>query len=692
MIGRGLGLARKALHRSPRFLIRRLGQEIVQQGRRPWDRVRPRLFTDRALLDRTGDESIAALWQRLSGRPFLLNAGHRKAWAAAFRAAFPDGEGAVLTAAEAIVRHEFDLLGSGPTALGPRLPWHADFKTGRVWPLVWSRAIEPNELDRPSDIKVPWELSRCQHFTTLGQAWWLSGRAELAREIVAEVDDWIDRNPYGRGVNWTCPMDVAIRAVNWIWAFHFFADAPELAAEAFRSRWLRSLFLHGEFLAANPERDEVNGNHFLVDAVGLVCLGVFFRGTADADRWRAMGRRMLLAEITAQSHEDGTGIEQSTAYHRLVLEAFLTAGLVLRADGDPLEPAFWTRVERMHELALACVAPDGHTPILGDADDGRIQRLGGQPMNDYRYLLSTGAALFGRGDFKRAAGRFWEESFWLLGPSGLDAYHRVETDARPPRPHAFPDAGVYVLRHDAAHVVVDCGEVGLKGLGGHGHNDILSFELALDGISLLTDSGSYLYTASRDWRNRFRSTAYHNTLEVDGEELNRFVHPDELWRLRYDAVPRDVSWRPDGTWQSIRAGHRGYERLPHPVTHWRTVLLHADRPWVLIADDVAGEDRHRLTWRFHVAPSVFVDVAGETVRLSAGGRDYELALLSATAPVAFAIEEGWYAPRYGRKIERAVVVARTDAAMPFQAVWSIHRGTLDSADRMAGLVVAKERT
>ena len=95
-----------------------------------------------------------------------------------------------------------------------------------------------------------------------------------------------------------------------------------------------------------------------------------------------------------------------------------------------------------------------------------------------------------------------------------------------------------MLRTDRAHVIVDCGEVGMHGRGGHGHNDITSLELWLDGMNLVTDCGAYLYTASREWRNRFRSTAFHNVVQVDGEELNRLISPDHLWQLRDDARPR----------------------------------------------------------------------------------------------------------------------------------------------------------
>ena len=62
----------------------------------------------------------------------------------------------------------------------------------------------------------------------------------------------------------------------------------------------------------------------------------------------------------------------------------------------------------------------------------------------------------------------------------------------------------------------------------------------LTGINVVTDCGAYVYTASREWRNRFRSTAFHNVVQVDDEEVNRFISPDSLWQLQYDAHPVDA--------------------------------------------------------------------------------------------------------------------------------------------------------
>ena len=71
--------------------------------------------------------------------------------------------------ANRICRHEFDLLGSGPVDLGRRIDWHHDFKTGFSWSsrrhFAWFKQAK---FPGGYDIKVPWELSRCQHFAAWG--------------------------------------------------------------------------------------------------------------------------------------------------------------------------------------------------------------------------------------------------------------------------------------------------------------------------------------------------------------------------------------------------------------------------------------------------------------------------------------------------------------------------------------------
>src|SRR5207247_10848420 len=143
--------------------------------------------------------------------------------------------------------HEFDLVGSGPTALQSEslepgyLPWHADFKSGAAWnPRMYFKNIRYGRTPAV-DVKVPWELSRFHHLITLGQAYRLTGDERYVTEYVCEVTDWIEKNPCRYGVNWSCTMEVAIRAVNWIWAFYFFKSSSTITVE-FWLKFIRSLY------------------------------------------------------------------------------------------------------------------------------------------------------------------------------------------------------------------------------------------------------------------------------------------------------------------------------------------------------------------------------------------------------------------------------------------------------------------
>jgi Heparinase II/III-like protein/Heparinase II/III N-terminus len=659
---------RRALRRSPRYLVSRAIESARRRTRRPWAYVYPRLLTERALLRALCAPDVDHLWCELAGQPFFISSADRARAAEQFVAQYPDGPVEIVRAADAVLRHEFDLLGSGPRPLGTPLPWHTDFKTGRQWPMAFCTDIDYSELDRPTDVKVPWELSRCQHFTRLGQAYWLTGDERYAAEFVAETTEWIGANPLSYGVNWACAMDVALRAVSWIWGFHFFSRSDACRGASFRIRFLRALFLHGEFIVKHLEKADVNGNHYLCDGVGLVFLGCFFRRSRTARGWLALGRAIVEQEIFEQTTPDGVDFEQATAYHRLVLEAFLTSYELLRRHGEDAPDACWKRLERMCEFVQAYTKPDGRAPLIGDADDGRVQILGTQPIGDHRYLLSHAAVLFDRGDFKATAERCWDETFWLLGASAVDRFR--ERPWKPaPGSTAFPHGGVYVLRGPGTHFIIDCGEVGMRGRGGHGHNDILSFELFLNGLNVVTDCGAYLYTASREWRNKFRSTAFHNTLQVDDEELNRFLGPDALWQLHDDARPIEPVFRLFERVDCFRGGHSGYTRLASPVSHTRAFFVDKELPRALVCDRVSGAGSHALVWRFHLDPAVTPEVNGSDVCLTRDGRTVWVLPDDTIATFTMSLEPGWVSPSYGVKVATTVLVWRATVAGPIDVCY-----------------------
>jgi len=73
------------------------------------------------------------------------------------------------------------------------------------------------------------------------------------------------------------------------------------------------------------------------------------------------------------------------------------------------------------------------------------------------------------------------------------------------------------------HLVACATPLGQNNNGGHTHNDKMSYELWLDGNSIVKDAGTYLYTPLPKRRNEFRSVKAHNMPIVEGVEQNSFT-------------------------------------------------------------------------------------------------------------------------------------------------------------------------
>jgi hypothetical protein len=461
--------------------------------------------------------------------------------------------------ADEICAHRFDLLGSGPTDLGPEIDWHADFKTGRRWPLRHSSLL-PVSYGDGSDIKVPWELSRSQHLPLLAAAYQHTGEARYLDEIGSQLTSWIAANPVELGPNWACTMDVAIRAANWV------AALAICAGEAAQQPWfgdvLNRLLLHGRFIRTHLEDGEVRGNHYLSDVVGLFAVSALFSGGWEGRDWATWAADELVSEMEHQVRGDGCAHEASIPYHRLVTELFVCG----TQAADALVPGrlpdwYRDRLDSMLAFARDYTRPDGLAPQIGDADNGRFL-----PLGDY--------------------GRLDPRDHRHLFAQADRAYVAARESA------AYPEGGFYVLRGGGRYVIVRCGDTGRYGRGGHSHNDQLSFELFAGGRLLVADPGTFVYTADPEARNLFRSTAYHATLRIGGAEQNE-LRSDDLFAMEDRAQATAVA--SDGTSFEGRVGR-----------HTRRIELGDGE--LRITDTVESGGGEQLEWTFPLAPGADLDV------------------------------------------------------------------------------------
>lgn len=687
----------RGLRKPPRVIAQRLWAELRARAERYLAPRRARAWDITWLLTHLGAASLPALWDRLGARGFPAVIAAVDGFSD--RTCCGDDAARIFAAAERAMAGEIDLLGSGPVRLGRPVAWNRDFKTGHSWPNAYSRDIAYNNPERSSDVKTAWELSRMQWLIPVGQAYVLSGDVRYAEAVKEYLSEWIAANPYAGSVNWSCTMEAALRIVVFVWFFHVFKDSTPWADESFRARFLTALFLHGDYTDRHIERSDINGNHYTADAAGLVFAGLFFGDGELPRRWLDVGWHTLETEIQTQVYPDGVDFEMSTAYHRLVLELFLAPVMYAGWHGISPSTTYRDRLRAMSGFVDAYSKPDGLAPLWGDADDARVLPFGGQHLNDHRYLAPLVAYATGAETPAPCPPEVAAELFWWLGADAVrqtSSSRSASLDSR-----VFADGGFVVLRADSpsgvvdsSHVFIDCGPIGLAGRGGHGHNDCLAFEAVLGGARLITDCGAYLYTASYEWRNRFRGNHFHSTPMVDGAEQNRFISEQFLWNMHYDAKPTVRRFVSDRRFDHLEASHEGYMRLPQPVRPVRIWCLDKVKHRLRVEDRFEGVGKHDFRVPYHLDPSLEVGVIlGGSLRVSDGDRRYRIEWLDSGLWEA-QLEDGWVSERYGVKRANKVLVFRRSGPSAPLAVAFVRddESAGETQDWLAGRIDAADHT
>ena len=529
---------------------------------------------ERASLDESEPLALTQAFARMSADELLAHfQGPREA---KFLDDFFTPEKVDVASADRIVNdHSWPLLGFGEQSFGKEIQWRHDPLSSYVWPLDYHRDITLVRADG-SDVRVLWELNRLGHFLPLACAYASTHDERYSAEFFAQLRSWHEQNPYGRGPNWTCAMEVALRAMNLLAAFEIFRHAPQLSADVLKF-FLQLLQQHGNYIRRNLEFSYIaTSNHYLSDVVGLFWLGLLLPELRDAGEWREFGLRQMLLEMDKQVLADGADFEASTGYHRFVTELFLYSFLLCRANNIEIEKRYWSRLHQMLGYIHAYLRPDGFAPLIGDTDSGQVLPVVRRRPDDHAYLLD------------------------ILKPETQHAGSQ-----------AFPHAGTYIMRDGDLYLCFNASDAGINGRGSHGHNDVLSIEVSARGRAFIVDPGTYVYSADLGKRHEFRSTAYHSTVQIDGLEQNT-IRVDTPFVIGNEAKPRVLEWKTSDDFDKVVAEHYGY-----PVTHRRTVTFDKRGRFWLIDDEFFGDGEHVYEARFHFAPGLDVRVRG--ARVEAGG-------------------------------------------------------------------------
>jgi Heparinase II/III-like protein/Heparinase II/III N-terminus len=503
--------------------------------------------------------------------------------------------------AEAACAGRFEHFGTA-LELGTEPDWkRAELPPDEEWRIAWSKFYEGLDL--------------AHAFAETGEPRFLDAWERL-------VSSWIRRVPVG----WDSSDVAARRVQNWIYAWRRFAASPAFPGltPGFDEEIARSVAEQAAYIRTNlsPAR-----NHRTLELYTLFLVPL---ALPEADRGGdllAFAIPALHENLLADVLPDGVHCERSTHYHLLVLRSFLGARENARRFGLRFPDGFDEHLERACEFALHCHRPDGRIPALSDSDTG-----------SYAELLALAASLLRRPDFL-----YWATA----GASGSPPRRRYA---------GFPAGGYFFQRSgwgagrvpfaDERFLVFDCGPLGE---GGHGHYDLLSVEAAAGGRPLLVDPGRFTYAedGTRNWRRWFKGTAAHNTVCVDGLDQTPYR------RKKPEGAVAEGRFLGRLSAPGLDVLH-GEARSPcYDALHERRVLFVGDEYW-LVEDRLRAGAPHRYDLRYHLAPVAWnaTEIAHDGHAAVVRAPGFALVVPGDVAPV---LEEGWYAPEYGRRLRAPVV-------------------------------------
>ncbi len=482
-----------------------------------------------------------------------------------------------------------------------------------------------------ADIEWLIVLHKFYYSAGLGLAFDETRDERYAAKWMELTDSWIATVPMG-----FLPSDVAGRRIqNWISAHYYFVTlnaTPSLTPE-FYARFLNSLCEQVRHLVANltPVR-----NHRTLELWAIFFAAIAFPEFREASQWLEFAKRELLANAQSDILPDGVHCELSTDYHHLVLRNFLYVARLAKLNNIELPARLHAKILRALDFSLHSHKPDGNIPSLSDGDTG-----------SFLSLLRRGHELYG------------DKTMLYVASSGRAGHSPVC------RSRAFKDGGYFTQRSgwgelepfaDERYLIFDCGALGA---GNHGHLDLLSFEMAAYGQSLVVDPGRFTYhepppeSGETNWRTLFRGTAAHNTVVVDGKNQTRYEFHKRKFKIKGEAPDHELkAFVTRNGFDYLHGVARSHE---YNATHERRIVFVAGEYWV-ISDVLRSCDEHDYDLYFHLSDKAFdrtfIANQSEIVQVDAP----HLVIAQRCDPkIKTWLEPGFVSPTYGVKHAAPVV-------------------------------------
>jgi len=469
--------------------------------------------------------------------------------------------------------------------------WMTNWKTGHRYDIEKHWTEIPDFHPVYGDIKYVWERSRFSFVQIILRYDALSG-VDSSEWIFSQIDSWIKNNPINQGPNYRCSQEMSLRVFNWILVLYFYRDSRNLTEARFQ-QLIFHIYWHLRHIRSNIHfsRIAVRNNHAITETLCLYTAGLLFPFFQEAKEWKASGKKWFEEEITYQVYSDGSYLQFSHNYHRVVIQLLTWAVSLASIHKEKFKDEVYQRALASINLLANCQdSVSGQLPNYGANDSSLFFQWNDCFFRDYRpsldalHFILTGKNLYTYES---------EDRLWFgLSKSTLQLAPVEPIEGT----FSFEQGGIYGYRGKDILICMCCTNYKNR----PSQADALHLDIWYKGKNVLRDAGSYLYNTTGEKVKYFFGTESHNTVMIEDND-QMLKGPRFIWLDWSEAF--DCAWKFDGS-KIIFNGSALVYKYFGDINHKRSVVIDQATGSLTITDQVSGTGKKRLRQLWHLDPGL----------------------------------------------------------------------------------------
>ena len=481
----------------------------------------------------------------------------------------------------------------------------------------WS---EVQDLSKEAgDIKYVWEKARFSFLYDVIR-YDYHFEDDQSKYVFKEIEDFIDKNPINQGPNYKCSQETSLRVMNWTFALYYYKDSEHLT-EALFQKIMHNIYwqIHHVYHNIHFSRITVRNNHAITETLLLFLSAKLFPFFPNVDTWSKKGKKWFEQEIAYQIYEDGTFLQFSMNYHRVVIQ-LLTWGIQLaKLHNDKFSNIVYERAQKSLDFLDACMDPiTGKLPNYGSNDGALFFKFTDDDYRIYRSQLDDLRAVLNGYKYFSS-----ESSLWY----GVEATQK--TSEKLPEISTFKKGGYYISQDRNTKTFIRCGAYKDRPF----QSDNLHIDIWANGINYLRDTGSYKYNADLVDVNYFTGAEGHNTVSIAKANQmlkgGRFIWYYWIKKAKASLTKEQNTFKFDGT---INA----FKQLGNNIQHTRKVTKKQEQNYWVVKDEIENKGDRKIYQYWHLHPDHLDEI--EIITTDENGKQ-----------IAPLIEEKWFSSYYGVK-------------------------------------------